>query len=73
MLQQSARHEPSPASTPHLRPAEAAELLGVHPKTVTRWAKEGKLPFRRTLGGHRRYPEHAIRELAASLRQEVAA
>src|SRR5436189_71322 len=32
MLQQSARHAPSPASTPHLRPAEVAELLGVPPK-----------------------------------------
>ena len=31
------------------------------------------LPFQRTLGGHRRYPEQAIRELAASLAREVAA
>jgi excisionase family DNA binding protein len=46
---------------------EVAELLQVSPKTVCRWAMEGKLPFRRTLGGHRRYPEAAIRELAASL------
>ena len=28
---------------------------------------DGKLPYQRTLGGHRRYPEQAIRELAASL------
>jgi excisionase family DNA binding protein len=48
-----------------------AALLGVSPKTVARWAKEGKLPFRRTLGGHRRYPEPAIRELAAGLAQEA--
>jgi excisionase family DNA binding protein len=40
---------------------------------VSRWAKEGKLPFLRTLGGHRRYPEAAIRELAAGLAQEVPA
>jgi excisionase family DNA binding protein len=72
MLQQSARREPSPATTPHLRPAEVAELLGVSPKTVSRWAKEGKLAFRRTLGGHRHYPEQEIRELAAGLHQEVA-
>jgi len=46
---------------------EAAEILQVSPKTVCRWAMDGKLPFQRTLGGHRRYPEQAIRALAASL------
>jgi MerR family regulatory protein len=34
----------------------AAELGGVSPKTVTRWAKAGKLPYLRTLGGHRATP-----------------
>jgi hypothetical protein len=32
-------------------------------------AKEGKLPFMKTLGGHRRYPAAKIRELAEQLRQ----
>ena len=73
MLQQSARRTPSPATTPHLRTAEVADLLHVSPKTVARWAKAGRLPFQRTLGGHRRYPEAAIRELAAGLAQEVTA
>jgi excisionase family DNA binding protein len=53
---------------------DVADLLHVSPKTVSRWAKEGKLPHRRTLGGHRRYPEAAIRELARGLvggQQEV--
>jgi excisionase family DNA binding protein len=36
--------------------AEVADILHVSPKAVSRWAKEGKLPFLRTLGGHRRYP-----------------
>jgi len=40
---------------------------------VSRWAKEGKLPFLRTLGGHRRYPEAKIRELANQLRVEATA
>jgi excisionase family DNA binding protein len=44
--------------------------LHVSPKTVSRWAKEGKLPFLKTLGGHRRYPEAKIRELVATLREE---
>ena len=51
-----------------LRPAEVADLLSVSPKTVSRWAKEGKLPFLKTLGGHRRYPEAEIRDLAEGLR-----
>jgi excisionase family DNA binding protein len=45
--------------------------LQVSPKTIARWAQQGRLPYQRTLGGHRRYPELAIRELAASLHQEV--
>jgi excisionase family DNA binding protein len=57
----------------YLRPAEVADLLSVSPKTVSRWAKEGKLPFMKTLGGHRRYPEDEIRELVDDLRQEPTA
>jgi excisionase family DNA binding protein len=51
----------------YLRAAEVADLLHVSPKTVSRWAKEGKLPFLKTLGGHRRYPASEIRQLAAEL------
>ena len=51
----------------YLHPAEVADLLQVSPKTVARWAKEGKLPFLKTLGGHRRYPAAEIRQLADQL------
>jgi excisionase family DNA binding protein len=51
----------------YLRTAEVADILHVSPKTVSRWAKEGKLPFLKTLGGHRRYPEADIRQLANEL------
>ena len=47
--------------------AEVADILHVSPKTVSRWAKEGKLPFLKTLGGHRRYPAAEIRQLANEL------
>jgi excisionase family DNA binding protein len=57
----------------YLLPAEVAELLSVSPKTVSRWAKQGKLPFMKTLGGHRRYPEAQIRQLVNQLRQEPTA
>ena len=55
----------------YLRTAEVADLLYVSPKTVSRWAKEGRLPFLKTLGGHRRFPEAEIRELADELREEA--
>jgi excisionase family DNA binding protein len=46
-----------------LTPAEVAALFRVDPKTVTRWAKAGKLSAIRTLGGHRRYRESEVRAL----------
>jgi excisionase family DNA binding protein len=69
--------QPSPKAATtapsYLRAAEVADLLHVSPKTVSRWAKEGKLPFLKTLGGHRRYPEAEIRQLAEGLREEATA
>ena len=56
--------------TDYLRTAEVARLLHVSPKTISRWAKEEKLPFVMTLGGHRRFPGDAIRELAERLSSE---
>jgi excisionase family DNA binding protein len=46
-----------------LTPAEVAALFRVDPKTVTRWANQGKLSTRRTLGGHRRYLSSEINAL----------
>lgn len=42
---------------------EVAEMFGVDPKTITRWAKAGKLKATRTLGGHRRYRESEVNRL----------
>jgi excisionase family DNA binding protein len=50
-----------------LTPAEVAALFRVDPKTVTRWAKAGKLTSIRTLGGHRRYREAEVHALLAGL------
>jgi excisionase family DNA binding protein len=52
----------------YLRTTEVADILQASPKTVSRWAKDGKLPFLRTLGGHRRYPASEIRQLVEELR-----
>ena len=49
-----------------LTPAEVAGLFRVDPKTVTRWAKAGKLGSIRTLGNHRRYWESEVRRLLDS-------
>ena len=43
-----------------LTPAEVAAMFRVDPKTVTRWARDGRLTSVRTLGGHRRYRESEV-------------
>jgi excisionase family DNA binding protein len=57
----------------YLLPSEVAEVLQVSPKTVTRWAKEGKLASRRTLGGHRRYARADIEALVERLEEQIPA
>ena len=49
-----------------LTPSEVATLFRVDPKTVTRWAKAGKLTSIRTLGGHRRYKESEVKALLST-------
>jgi excisionase family DNA binding protein len=57
-------------SDDYLLAADVWRLLHVSPKTVSRWAKEGRLPYVVTLGGHRRFPGAQIRELAQRLNAE---
>ena len=40
---------------------------------VRRWAQEGRLPYLRTLGGHRRYPDREIRALLETLSEPSSA
>ncbi len=55
-----------------LTPAEVAQLFRVNPKTVTRWARAGKLTAIRTLGGHRRFRaseiDRCLREMSTEER-----
>lgn len=53
-----------------LTPSEVAAIFRVDPKTVTRWAKVGKLSSIRTLGGHRRFREEEVRELLAQAQEQ---
>jgi hypothetical protein len=47
-------------------------LIGVATSTLRRWGDAGRVPMKRTLGGHRRFPRQAIERLAESLAREAA-
>src|SRR4029450_11045740 len=70
-LMASTREQVSKSS--YLLPSEVAEVLQVSPKTVTRWAKEGKLASRRPVGGHRRYARADIESLVERLEEQIPA
>jgi excisionase family DNA binding protein len=55
-----------------MAPAEVAQLFSVTPQTVARWADSGRLPFFRTLGGHRRFRREDVMALAAQPAAEEA-
>jgi excisionase family DNA binding protein len=46
-----------------LTPGEVAKLLRVDPKTVCRWANDGRISRLKTPGGHSRFRESEIRAL----------
>jgi len=54
----------------YLTRAGVARLLGVSPNTVSRWAREGKLPCQMTLGGHRRFDGALVEQIRRRLRLE---
>ena len=56
-----------PTSPAWLTASQAAARLQVSAKTVTRWANQGRLQHRRTLGGHRRYDPELIDALVTAL------
>ena len=43
--------------------SEAADTLGVSPTSIKRWADAGRLPARKTAGGHRRYRKRDVQSL----------
>lgn len=53
----------APEAPELLTPGEVAELFRVDPRTVSRWARDGKLATIRTLGGHRRYLAAEVEKL----------
>ena len=55
-----------------LTPSEVAAMFRVNPKTVTRWARAGKITAIRTLGGHRRFRASEIRRCLEQMEREGA-
>ena len=54
-----------------LTPSEVAAMFRVNPKTVTRWARSGKISAIRTLGGHRRFRASEIRRFLVRIGKRV--
>jgi excisionase family DNA binding protein len=53
--------------TTFLTRSEVSRMLGVSPNTVTRWAREGRLPCQVTLGGHHRFDRAVVEEILKGL------
>lgn len=51
----------------YLTPTQAARMLHVSPKTIARWADQGRLPCLVTLGGHRRFPRREVMAVARQM------
>ena len=60
------------ADAGYLTPGQVAVILGVSPKTVNRWANDGRIPCAVTLGGHRRFRADVVRAVAESMGVEAA-
>ena len=65
-----AQNEEADAPDHLLTPSEVAAMFRVNPKTVTRWARAGKLTAIRTLGGHRRFRASEIRRCLEEMSNE---
>ena len=51
----------------YLTSGETARLLSVSPRTVSRWADQGRIPYVVTLGGHRRFARSVVEQTRASM------
>jgi putative resolvase len=51
---------------------EACRRLGVHPNTLRKWDKQGKIRVVRTIGGRRRIPESEVERLMGFVKPDVS-
>ena len=73
MVMREMRSSEIPAEEPkrYFTRSDVARLLDVSPNTVTRWAREGRLPCQVTLGGHHRFDRAVIEALRESLHRDA--
>jgi len=51
---------------------EACRRLGIHPNTLRKWDKQGKIKCIRTIGGRRRIPESEVERLMGFVKPDVS-
>jgi excisionase family DNA binding protein len=57
----------------YLTPGQVARMLHVSPKTVDRWADQGRIGCIVTLGGHRRFARGDVEEVVEAMTSRGAA
>lgn len=57
------------ANEEYISAGDAARLLCVSARTVSRWADQGRIPHLVTLGGHRRFRKSNVLELLSSVQR----
>jgi excisionase family DNA binding protein len=56
-------HQEGTSGPPLMTTGQVAETFGVKPRTVTQWARDGKLPSITTPGGRLRYRRSDVESL----------
>ena len=51
----------------HFRVGEAAAFLHVSRQTLSRWARQGRVPYLLTMGGNRRFARNSLERLRREL------
>ncbi|MEM3546253.1 MAG: IS607 family transposase [Candidatus Bathyarchaeia archaeon] len=52
--------------------SEACKRLGIHPNTLRKWDKQGKVRVVRTVGGRRRIPESEVERLMGIVKPDIS-
>ena len=55
----------------YLTPNQVYKKYGYHPKSLARWASEGKIKYTRSTGGHRRYLVESLENMAETEKGET--
>ncbi len=50
-----------------LKLSEAAQILGVHPRTLRNWSDRGHIPYLQTPGGHRRFRKNDLQNFVRKI------